>query len=307
VARASRKAQELAASQGIDLASLRVAGIITERHVQEAIAARQATMQASPAPAGAMVAVAALAPGTAPADHPAPAVFLETPAAPARTSPVSRVQAAIARQVLHATQSRASAFVILRCEVDATLHALERMLEQKKRFLAFPEVLVYHVARCLRQLPRLNAVLIGDTIHEYQQVNLAFTVDIAGRLYTPVIHDADRLSLLETSTAMQGRKLQILRGAPPEASLRGGTFTVSVLDTAGLLYQLPIINRGQSAILGAGARVRELIPDENGAPRVVTTVGLCLTYDHRLLNGSQAAAFLAAVAERLGRDPEAEG
>ena len=134
--------------------------------------------------------------------------------------------------------------------------------------------------------------------------NVSFTVDINGRLYTPVIHDADKLTLAEISAKMMARKMEIMRGAPQAASLAGGTFTISVLDQPSLLWQLPIINRAQGAILGVGARMREFVPADDNTPRIAHTAGLCLSYDHRLLNGADAARFLSSMGERLANDPE---
>lgn len=288
--KASKKAQELAAAHGIDLASLGVSGIITEKHVQSAIEGKAPRRSTAPV-------TTAARPAEAPKVH-------EEPAGPAKTQEVTRVQAAVARQVLHSVHTRAHAFVLGRYEVDATLGYLERSLEQKKVFIPFGDVVVFHVARCLREFPRFNACLLGDTIHEYEQVNVAFTVDIGGRLYTPVIHDADKLSLGQISAQMQRRKMEIMRGSPPSEALSGGTFTVSVLDTPSLLYQLPIINRAQGAILGVGARMREFVPREDNSPRVAHIAGLCLSYDHCLLNGSDAAKFLSLMGEKLSHDPE---
>jgi pyruvate/2-oxoglutarate dehydrogenase complex dihydrolipoamide acyltransferase (E2) component len=290
--RASKKALELAAAHGIDLGALGVTGIVTEKHVQQAIDRGKAGGRPTSPPRKA-----------APRGEPRPVT--EEPAGPSKTTEASRVQTAVARQVLHSLQTRAHAFVLGRYEVDATQQWLERSLEKKKVMIPFGDVVVFHVARVLRQFPRFNACLLGDTIHEYEQVNVAFTVDIGGRLYTPVIHDADKLSLSEINQLMLKRKMEIMRGSPGGSSLAGGTFTVSILDTPSLLYQLPIINRAQGAILGVGARMREFVPREDNSPRVAHIAGLCLSYDHCLLNGADAAKFLSAMGERLGHDPEA--
>ena len=306
--KASKKAHEMAAAHGIDLSALGVVGIVTEKHVQQAIdakkgggaAAAHAPRTSSPLPAGA---TAPAHPGAASQNAPAIPLMVEDPAGPATQTPVTRVQAAVARQVMHSLNTRAHAFVIGRYEVDATMTALEQLLEKKKVMIGFADVVVFHVARVLRELARFNACMLGDVIYEYEQVNVAFTVDIGGRLYTPVIHDADKLSLGEISALMQKRKMEIMRGAPPTASLSGGTFTISVLDQPSLIYQLPIINRAQGAILGVGSRMREFVPADDGSPRLAHMAGLCLSYDHRLLNGSDAAKFLSAMGERLANDP----
>jgi len=296
--KASKKAQELAAQHGVDLATLGVVGIVTEKHVQAAIAEGRGKAGGGLPAAPATPSVVA-APPTAASMLPP-----EEPAGPAAASPVTRVQAAVARQVQHSLATRAHAFVIGRYEVDATMKALEKLLEREKRMINFADVVVFHTARCLRELPRFNAAMLGDTIYEYEQVNVAFTVDINGRLYTPVIHDADKLTLSEISAKMMARKMEIMRGAPPAASLTGGTFTISVLDQPSLLWQLPIINRAQGAILGVGARMREFVPADDNTPRIAHTAGLCLSYDHRLLNGADAARFLSSMGERLANDPE---
>ena len=75
-----------------------------------------------------------------------------------------------------------------------------------------------------------------------------------------------------------------------------------MLDQPSLLWQLPIINRAQGAILGVGARMREFVPADDNTPRIAHTAGLCLSYDHRLIDGRDAVLGLVAIKDEL-EDP----
>jgi 2-oxoglutarate dehydrogenase E2 component (dihydrolipoamide succinyltransferase) len=271
--RATRRAERLAAERGFDLRKLGGNGIITEKAVLAALG-----------------------------EHAVEAPSL----ARARVRPLSPAQVAIGRRVRQSLDAYAHAFVLGRYEVEGTLSYIQRRLAQGI-LLPFGDLVVFHLARCLRDFPQFNAHVVDETVHQYEQVNVAFVVEASGVLHTPVVHRADELDVETLVQRMQSLKLEALRGLPRSASLTGGTFTVSVLEGAGLLYQLPIINRAQGAILGVGAVTPELAPSSDGTARMTHTVGLCIAYDHRLVNGGDAARFLAVIGKKLSLMPGEEG
>ena len=182
-----------------------------------------------------------------------------------------------------------------------------RWLEQGLR-LSFTAFVAWAVSRALRSFPMLNAVASGNSVIYRGKVNLGVAVDLDPGLIVPVIRDADDLSLagiarriVDLAERARGRRLD-----PDE--IRGGTFTITNPGVLGTLAGMPIIPRGTSAILGTGAiekRVVVVADAGTGADsigirkRSIFTLG----YDHRIVDGADAARFLAHLKERLEEFP----
>jgi pyruvate/2-oxoglutarate dehydrogenase complex dihydrolipoamide acyltransferase (E2) component len=272
--RATERARRLAMQHGIDLASLKIPGIITERHVQELVAAKTET------PGEAVQASSTLPPA-------------------ARVVPLSRVQRAVARTVTDASREHVGAYLMGEADWSQAQARLEEISDQKGVFVSPVDLLVFHSARSLREFPHCNATLTDRGIHEFEAVNIGATVDVQDNLYVIVIPCADKLSLFEIAAKRQEYQLQLFRGNADPAFLEGGTFTVTLLDHPSLTWQIPIVFPNQAAILGAGGIKERLRIGE--ADKVVkhAVLGLSLSFDHRFVNGAYAARFLQDVASRI--------
>lgn len=148
------------------------------------------------------------------------------------------------------------------------------------------------VARVLPSYPAANSHFSWDGIAQFSRVHLGVAVDTGSALLVPVIRDAHTLSLLEL--ADQARKVaeRARAGALEMAEMENGTFTVTNLGMFGVHWFTPVLNPPQSGILGVGA-LHQPTPD---APALLP---LSLTFDHRALDGAEAARFLAAVSDAL--------
>jgi len=157
----------------------------------------------------------------------------------------------------------------------------------------------------LKQHPKLNANIDTDagTVTYFDRENIAFAVDTDRGLLTPVVKEAGDLSIAGlakkiTDVAERTRNNKI---GPDELS--GGTFTITNLGTFGALFDTPIINQPQVAILGPGAVIKRavVIDDPNLGETIAVRhmVYLALTYDHRLVDGADAGRFLREVKTRL--------
>lgn len=272
--KATDKARALAAELGVELAALKVAGIITEKHVRDAAGA------------------------TAPT---APAAALPVPAA--RVVPLSRVQLGVRAAVMRSRDDAVSAHLLGETVVDRALERLDAIVDEQGLLVTLTDLAIHQAARALTAFPRLNAALVGDSVHEYAEINVGATIEAGGELYVAVIHGADGRALAEIAERRQEIAFGLFKGAVDPEALARGTFTVTVLDQPALAHQLPVIFPGQAAILGLGAPRRVVRPDEDGTLAVRTVIGLTLAYDHRFVNGAEAARFLQAVADGLA-DPE---
>lgn len=148
------------------------------------------------------------------------------------------------------------------------------------------------VARVLPSYPAANSHFSWDGIAQFSRVHLGVAVDTGSALLVPVIRDAHTLSLL--ALADQARKVaeRARAGALEMAEMENGTFTVTNLGMFGVHWFTPVLNPPQSGILGVGA-LHQPTPD---APALLP---LSLTFDHRALDGAEAARFLAAVSDAL--------
>jgi 2-oxoisovalerate dehydrogenase E2 component (dihydrolipoyl transacylase) len=173
----------------------------------------------------------------------------------------------------------------------------------KLTYLAF---FVKAVVGALREIPIVNASLdeqAGEIIlHEHCHVGIA-TAAPAG-LVVPVVHDADKLSLLETAREIERLTSDVRANKSKVDDLRGSTFTVTSIGSLGGLFATPIINYPDVGILGLGKIVKRPVCDESGQVRAADMLYLSLSFDHRVLDGAIAASFGNALIRRL-REPAA--
>jgi 2-oxoglutarate dehydrogenase E2 component (dihydrolipoamide succinyltransferase) len=157
----------------------------------------------------------------------------------------------------------------------------------------------------LKQFPQLNASIdvAAGTVTYHSEENLGIAVDTDRGLLVPVIRNAGDLSIagIARRIADLADRTRINKVSPDELS--GGTFTVTNTGSRGALFDTPIVNLPQVAILGTGAVVKRpvVVHDESGQDVIAirSMVYLALSYDHRLIDGADAARFLSAVKARL--------
>jgi 2-oxoglutarate dehydrogenase E2 component (dihydrolipoamide succinyltransferase) len=293
----------------VDLASITgtgVGGRIRKQDVLDA-AQKQGTDTTPTQPAAA--AAAAAQPTTAPATAAA------TPGPPVpspmrgKTEPMSRLRKVIAQRMVESL--RVSAQLTTVVEVDVT--AISRLRDSVKADfatregvkLSFMPFFAKAAIDALKAHPSLNAAIDTEKgeVTYFDRENLAIAVDTERGLLTPVIKEAGDLSIagLARKIADVAERTRTNKITPDELS--GGTFTLTNTGSRGALFDTPIINQPQVAILGTGAVVKRpvVIDDPNLGETIAVRqmVYLALTYDHRLVDGADAARFLGEVKARL--------
>jgi pyruvate/2-oxoglutarate dehydrogenase complex dihydrolipoamide acyltransferase (E2) component len=153
-------------------------------------------------------------------------------------------------------------------------------------------LVVYEAARLLRQFPSFNAFYHGGAAHYYEEVHVGVAIDAGLGLKVPVLHNADRKTMPDLVGEMRELVVAYLNDALPVEALAGGTFTVTDLSGEGVFDFVPLLNQGQSAILGVGAEV--FLPGNSGG-----VFNLILAFDHQLAEGRLAARFLGELRRRL--------
>ena len=164
--------------------------------------------------------------------------------------------------------------------------------------LTFTDLIVKAVARAILDHPILNASLEGNQIRIHGEVNVGLAVALEEGLIVPVIHNADRKSMPDISLEAKQLVEKARAGKLSGREIAGGTFTITNLGAYGIDVFNPIITPGQSAILGV-CRIVDKPAVVNGQIAVHSMMNLCLSFDHRVMDGAPAAQFLANVKELL--------
>jgi 2-oxoglutarate dehydrogenase E2 component (dihydrolipoamide succinyltransferase) len=185
----------------------------------------------------------------------------------------------------------------LRDKAKASFEAREGV---KLSFLPF-----FAVATCeaLKQHPVLNSSIEGDTITYHGAEHLGVAVDTERGLLVPVIKDAGDLNIGGVARKIADVAARTRENKISPDELGGGTFTLTNTGSRGALFDTPIINQPQVAILGLGAVVKRpvVMKSEDGGETIAirSMVYLALSYDHRIVDGADAARFLVTLKDRL--------
>ena len=202
-------------------------------------------------------------------------------------------------------QSKTTApHVTLTTEVDMSeaIHLRKQLLgtiEKQTGFrLSYTEIVLKAVAACLKRHRNLNVSLEGNEIIFHEEINLGIAVAVENGLLVPVVKEADQkgLSDLTAECKRLGTAARNSNLKPQEMS--GGTFTISNLGMYAIDAFTPVINQPESAILGVG-RINEKPVGRNGAIELRPMMVLSLSFDHRVIDGAPAAAFLTNLKEVL--------
>ena len=317
--------RKLAAEHSVTLESIvgtGVGGRIRKQDVIDAAArqrAEEAAAAAAAAPAPAAPAPVAAAPAE-PVAAPAPAAA--GTAAPAQGRPavvpsalrgttqrMSRPRQVIAKRMVESLQTSAQLTTVVEADVtniarlrDRAKAAFEAREGVKLTFLPF---FAQATVEALKIHPKLNAVINAETqeVTYHAAEHLGIAVDTDRGLMVPVIHGAGDLNIGGLSRKIADLAARTRSGHVGPDELAGGTFTLTNTGSRGALFDTPIINLPQVGILGVGSVVKRAVvvedPSLGEVIAVRSMVYLALTYDHRLVDGADAARFLVTVKSRL--------
>jgi 2-oxoglutarate dehydrogenase E2 component (dihydrolipoamide succinyltransferase) len=294
----------------VDLASLRGsgdAGRVMRRDVEQA-----AKGEAKPGPAPEAPAATAAAPASPPAvARPAPPVA-ERPLAPAgeRTEErirMSKRRATIARRLIEAQSTAAMLTTFNEVDMSAVMALRERhKVAFKERHgvgLGIASFFVKASIGALRAFERINAEIQGDEMIIKRYYDIGVAVGASEGLVVPVLRDADRLGFADIERRIREFAKKAEDGTLSLADLKGGTFTITNGGVFGSLLSTPILNPPQVGILGLH-KIQDRPIALNGQVVVRPMMYTALTYDHRIVDGSEAVKFLVRIKE-LVEDPGA--
>ena len=262
---------------------------------------------APPAPPAAGPSFAPAAAGEAEASRPRPAIV------PSRlrgtTERMSRARQVIAQRMVESLQTSAQLTTVVEADVTAIARLRDRAkaaFEAREGVkLSFLPFFALAAVEALKVHPKLNAVIdtasAQVTYHDAEHLGIA--VDTERGLMVPVIKNAGDLNIGGLARKIADLAERTRAGQVSPDDLSGGTFTLTNTGSRGALFDTPIINQPQVGILGTGTVVKRAVVVEDPALGEVITVRsmvyLALTYDHRLVDGADAARFLLTIKERL--------
>lgn len=291
----------------IDTAIAIIASTTESAAVPEIIeAAPEPTPDTAPAQAKADPAPAHTDPEPVP---PAPAVQTAPAAPQTRVQRLPKIRQTIARRMLQSLHTSAQVTTVVEADITgiAQLRATEKdeFAHRTGTKLSYLPFLAKAAAEALGEHPLLNSAINAEAteITYHDAVHLGIAVDSPKGLMVPVIRDAHHMTIARLATAIASAAADVRGGRITPYALTGSTFTITNTGSRGALFDTPILNQPQSAILGTGAIVERVVPqrDSYGALSfgVRAMMYLAITYDHRTIDGADAARFLTTIKDRL--------
>ncbi|MDU0368539.1 2-oxoglutarate dehydrogenase, E2 component, dihydrolipoamide succinyltransferase [Microbacterium sp. KSW4-17] len=286
--------RRLAQQQGVDLTTVKGSGVGGRIRKEDVLKAAEAAKSASAAPA------AQAAPAAAPS---AP---VEVSPLRGTTQKMSRLRKVIAERAVASMQATAQLTTVVEVDVTKVAALRDRFkgeFQQKTGDkLSFLPFFAIAAIEALKTYPIINSTVEGDEIVYPAQENVAIAVDTERGLLTPVVKDAGEKNIAQLAREIADLAARTRDNKLKPDELAGGTFTLTNTGSRGALFDTPIVFLPQSAILGLGAVVKKpgvVSVDGKDAISVRSYVYLALSYDHRIIDGADAARFLGAVKARL--------
>lgn len=214
----------------------------------------------------------------------------------------SAIRKTIARRMLESKQTAPHAWTMMEADVTRLQQFRDVAKVDFKRKegvdLTYLPFFIKAVVEALKQYPMVNASWVDGQIHLKRRIHISIAVATDDALTVPVIHDADRLSIAGLAHAANELAARARSGRLSLDDVQGGTFTVNNTGAFGSVLSQPILNAPQAAILSFESIVKRPVV-VNDAIAIRSMLNLCLSLDHRLLDGWIAGQFLKAVKERL--------
>jgi pyruvate dehydrogenase E2 component (dihydrolipoamide acetyltransferase) len=227
-------------------------------------------------------------------------VSTEMPVAAPVVRPVSQFRKVTAERLTLSKQTIPHFYVM----AEADITSLDRLRGELNAMdgaqrISVNHFIVHAVGRALVSMPDCNAVWVDDGIQSLAQPDVGIAVEVAAGVLAPVLRNAGGMTL-DGMVAAATRLVAAARdGKLKSGELSGGAVTVSNVGMYGASYLVPIINPGQTMILGVGAAKQAFRPDKDGNPALRNELGLVLSCDHRVIDGVAAAKFLTKIKHYL--------
>jgi 2-oxoisovalerate dehydrogenase E2 component (dihydrolipoyl transacylase) len=217
--------------------------------------------------------------------------------------PVTGVRKAIASNMVRSKHEAPHAWTMMEMDVTNLVeyrNSLKTEFKQREGFnLTFFAFFVKAVAQALKEFPQVNSMWAGDKIVQKKDINLSIAVATDDALFVPVIKNADEKTIKGIAREITELANKVRTGKLKSEDMQGGTFTVNNTGSFGSVQSMGIINYPQAAILQVESIVKRPVVMDNGMIAVRDMVNLCMSLDHRVLDGLVCGRFLQRVKEIL--------
>ena len=299
--RYSPAVMKLAQEKGIDLAQ--VVGTGKEGRITRKDILNFTPGQAVAAPVETAAPVAAAAPTPAPTAPKAAAPVVAS--GNDEIVPADGVRKAIAKKMVQSVNEIPHAWIMVEADVTNIVNLRNSVKNDFKQqegiSLSFFPFFAKAVVQAMKKNPKINTSWQDGNIVYHKDINLSIAVTTDENLFVPVIHNADNLSLAGLTKEINRLAKDVRSGSLSNADMQGGTFTLNNTGSLGSVQSMGIINHPQAAILQVESINKRIVPTKDGGFKTADMVNLCLSIDHRILDGQQAGQFLRDVKENLAR------
>jgi 2-oxoisovalerate dehydrogenase E2 component (dihydrolipoyl transacylase) len=218
---------------------------------------------------------------------------------PGTTIPLSPMRRAIANNMLKSKQTIPHAWTVAEVDMTSVVRFRQKVKESFKQRegidLTFVPIVVKAVVEGLKAVPVLNASWTDQGVLLHKDINIGVAVSVEDGLIVPVIHQADRMSIAGLAKVIDDLAKRARAGKLGIPDVQGATFTVNNPGTFGTILSYSIIAPPQAGILAMDAIVKRPVVLEGDAIAIRSMMNLCLSFDHRVLDGVSAARFLQGV------------
>ncbi|EGO8563726.1 2-oxo acid dehydrogenase subunit E2 [Enterococcus faecalis] len=215
------------------------------------------------------------------------------------------VRKAIAKKMVQSVNEIPHAWLMVEADVTNLVQLRNSLKDEFKQqeglSLSFFPFFAKAVIQALKKNPKINTSWDDGSIIYHKDVNLSIAVTTDEHLYVPVIQQADNYSIAGLAKEINRLAEEVRQGTLASKEMQGGTFTLNNTGTLGSVQSMGIINHPQAAILQVESINKRLVPTANGGFKVADMVNLCLSIDHRILDGQQAGKFLRDVKDNLAK------
>ena len=217
---------------------------------------------------------------------------------PSRTEPLKGMRKSIADHMKGSLSATAQLSYFLEVDVTEAQRMRRESSAEGGATVGMPHVLIMASAAALKRVPALNSVMAGGSVMYFDQIDIGLAVALTDGLVVPVVRDVGAKDIYAVAEEVQALVDRAKSGRLLPDDMAGGTFTISVLGTVDGFT--PILNRGQSGILGAG-RTGESPAVRDGEVVIRETMTLSLTADHQVIDGAVAASFMRRLQQAIER------
>lgn len=254
-----------------------------------------------------------VSPGTSPSISEEPVASQNESAATASPTETSTdkivsadpVRKAIAKKMVQSVNEIPHAWLMVEADVTNLVQLRNSLKDEFKQqeglSLSFFPFFAKAVIQALKKNPKINTSWDDGSIIYHKDVNLSIAVTTDEHLYVPVIQQADNYSIAGLAKEINHLAQEVRQGTLASKEMQGGTFTLNNTGTLGSVQSMGIINHPQAAILQVESINKRLVPTADGGFKVADMVNLCLSIDHRILDGQQAGKFLRDVKDNLAK------